>query len=414
MPPTETRTNKVLVRKYGGSSLATVERIKAVARDICQLRTQGYQIVVVVSAMGSTTDDLLRLARQANRLPPRREMDMLLSVGERITMSLLSMALAAEGCSAISFTGSQCGIITDNSHTNARITEVKGDRVRDSLAAGHVVVVAGFQGMSLPEKEITTLGRGGSDATAVALAAALGAERCEILKDVDGVMTANPKQVPAARRHTALSYDQLRELAAGGCEVLHIRAVDYAAQHDVPLYIASSFHDGPGTLVTAATPAASPTVPTAPSFHPLAILVHQDVAWLELRSRAHADLQRWRARLSLHFPSEPPLYEYLDLQTGACWGVIAPTELLSSWQAALGDRPATANERLTWQPDCSLITVVGDRLTCWLDMAGEVLQTVTAHGRQLLCCRTDGSSLRLLVPARCLDGLPEALHAILF
>ena len=177
MPPLPTTSASVLVRKYGGSSLASIERLRAVARDICNQRKDGKQVVVVVSAMGQTTDELGRLAKEANPQPPRREMDMLLSVGERITMSLLSMALAAEGCSAISYTGSQCGIITDNSHTNARITEVKADRVRDSLAAGHVVVVAGFQGMSLPEKEITTLGRGGSGATALALAAALGAAR---------------------------------------------------------------------------------------------------------------------------------------------------------------------------------------------------------------------------------------------
>lgn len=171
----------ILVRKYGGSSLASVDRIRQVARDLVAKRDEGYRMVVVVSAMGRTTDDLQHLAEQISAEPPRRELDMLLSVGERITMSLLSMALQAEGCSAISFTGSQCGIITDNSHTDARVIEVKADRVRESLADGHVVIVAGFQGVSR-EREITTLGRGGSDTSAVALAHALGAERCEILR----------------------------------------------------------------------------------------------------------------------------------------------------------------------------------------------------------------------------------------
>ena len=243
----------VLVRKYGGSSLADVERIQAVARDIRIARDQGYRIVVVVSAMGKTTDDLAELAARANPDPPRRELDMLLSVGERITMSLLSMALDREGCPAISYTGSQCGIITDNSHNDARILEVKGDRVRESLAAGYTVVVAGFQGVSR-QREITTLGRGGSDTTAVALAAALGAVRCEILKDVDGVMSANPKLVPDARRHEHLSYRQMRDIAAAGCGVVHLRAVEYAAAHEVPLVVRSSFHEGPGTLIGKTAP----------------------------------------------------------------------------------------------------------------------------------------------------------------
>ena len=238
----------ILVRKYGGSSLATVERLKAVAADLRRARDRGHRLVVVVSAMGDTTDDLLELARQASDEPPRRELDMLLSVGERITASLLAMALASEGCPAISLTGSQCGIITDTSHSDARILEVRGDRVREALARGQTVVVAGFQGVSLA-KEITTLGRGGSDTTAVALAAALGAVRCEILKDVDGVMTADPTRVPDARLLTRLSWDEMEKIAASGCGVVHLRAVEYAARHRVELVVRSSFHDLPGTVI---------------------------------------------------------------------------------------------------------------------------------------------------------------------
>lgn len=240
--------SRILVRKYGGSSLDGVERIGEVARDLARTRRQGYRLVVVVSAMGSTTDELAALALRANPDPPRRELDMLLSVGERIAMSLLSMALAREGCPAISYTGSQCGIITDGSHTDARILEVKCDRVRASLQQGFTVVVAGFQGMSR-DREITTLGRGGSDTTAVALAAALGAERCEILKDVDGVMSADPKRDPGAFRYERLSWPQMLAIAASGCGVVHLRAVQYAAEHRMPLIVRSSFHDGPGTII---------------------------------------------------------------------------------------------------------------------------------------------------------------------
>ncbi|MBU1675116.1 aspartate kinase, partial [bacterium] len=245
----------ILVRKYGGTSIASVERIGAVAGDLVAKKQEGYRLVVVVSAMGHHTDELEHLARSVAPQPPRRELDLLLSVGERISMTLLSMALQAHGCSAISFTGSQCGLITDCSHTEACILEVKGDRVREALAAGHVVVVAGFQGVSR-DREVTTLGRGGSDATAVALAAALGAERCEILKDVDGVFTGDPHRLSGVRRYDTLTYEELATLADAGCEVVHPRAVDYARRHGVPLFIGSSFHDTPGTRVmpTAATP----------------------------------------------------------------------------------------------------------------------------------------------------------------
>jgi len=246
--PTQPILNNVLVRKYGGSSLANVERIRAVARDIVESRNKGYQLVVVVSAMGTTTNELEEMARQASAQPSRRELDMLLSVGERITMSLLSMILEDEGCPAISFTGSQCGIITDTSHTDARIIKVTAERVREALNQNMVVVVAGFQGVS-EEKEITTLGRGGSDTTAVALAAALGAVRCEILKDVDGILSADPKAVPDTWLHEQLSYQEMMEIAETGCGVVHLRAVEFAQQHQVPLQVRSSFHSEEGTNI---------------------------------------------------------------------------------------------------------------------------------------------------------------------
>ena len=239
----------ILVQKYGGTSVNGPERIRAVAERVSAARAAGHSLVVVVSAMGDTTDDLIALARQVSPEPSRREMDMLLSTGERVSMALLAMALHDLGVRAISFTGSQSGILTDEAHSNARIVGVKPDRIRAALDAGHVVIVAGFQGVSPVTKEITTLGRGGSDTTAVALAAALGRVRCEIYTDVDGVYTADPRVVPGARLVPRLGYRVCSALAHLGGRVLHARCVDLAARERVPLVVRSSFRDVPGTEI---------------------------------------------------------------------------------------------------------------------------------------------------------------------
>jgi len=239
----------ILVQKYGGTSVNGPERIRAVARRIAAAREAGYALVVVVSAMGDTTDDLIALAREVSPDPSRREMDMLLSTGERVSMALLAMALHDLAVPAISFTGSQSGILTDEAHSNARIVGVKPDRIRAALDAGNVVIVAGFQGVSPVTKEITTLGRGGSDTTAVALAAALGRVRCEILTDVDGVFTADPRVVPAARPIARMDVRACSALAHSGGRVLHARCVDLAARERVPLVVRSSFTDAPGTRI---------------------------------------------------------------------------------------------------------------------------------------------------------------------
>jgi aspartate kinase len=247
----------LIVQKYGGSSLATAERVRAVARRVVSSRRRGNQLVVVVSAMGDSTDDLVALAAEVVQNPRAavrhpREMDMLLSAGERISMALLAMAIAEAGEAATSLTGSQAAIITDDAHTAARIQEVRADRVRDVLNAEKVAIVAGFQGVSAT-REITTLGRGGSDTTAVALAAALGADRCEIYSDVKGVFTADPRRVPAARLIPALSYDEMLELASGGAQVMHSRAIEIAARFNVDLHLGSAFEEGEGTIGTLVT-----------------------------------------------------------------------------------------------------------------------------------------------------------------
>ena len=238
----------IVVQKYGGTSVADPERIKAVAEHVAFTRSHGNDVVVVVSAMGKTTDNLISLANQVSNTHPGRELDMLLTTGERISMALVCMALADIGIDAVSFTGSQVGIITDTVHTKAKILEVKGDRLREALAAGKVAVVAGFQGVST-DREITTLGRGGSDTTAVALAAAVNADVCEIYTDVTGVFSADPRIVPQARKLQRLDFEEMLEMAGAGSKVLALRSVEFARNHNVPLHVRSSFTWEHGTWV---------------------------------------------------------------------------------------------------------------------------------------------------------------------
>ncbi|GGM05634.1 aspartate kinase [Nakamurella endophytica] len=240
----------LVVQKYGGSSVATAERIKKVAERIVATRNAGDDVVVVVSAMGDTTDELLDLATQVAQDPPARELDMLLTSGERISNALVAMAISAQGAHARSFTGSQAGVITTAAHGKARIIDVTPGRIRAALDEGAIALVAGFQGVSQDTKDITTLGRGGSDTTAVALAAALHADVCEIYTDVDGVFSADPRIVPDAARLDRITYEEMLEMAAAGAKVLMLRCVEYARRYNVPVHVRSSYSDRPGTIVT--------------------------------------------------------------------------------------------------------------------------------------------------------------------
>jgi aspartate kinase len=240
----------LVVQKYGGSSVADAERIKRVAERIVATRRDGHDVVVVVSAMGDTTDELIDLAEQIVPVPSGREFDMLLTAGERISMALLAMAINSLGYKAESFTGSQAGVLTTSVHGKARIVNITPGRVQNSVAAGNVAIVAGFQGVSPDTKDITTLGRGGSDTTAVALAAALDASVCEIYTDVDGVFSADPRIVPNARRLDTVTYEEMLELAASGAKILHLRSVEYGRRYGVPIHVRSSFSTNPGTIVT--------------------------------------------------------------------------------------------------------------------------------------------------------------------
>ena len=244
-------TRSLIVQKFGGSSVANPERITRVAQRVVATKRQGHQVVVVVSALGDTTDELLDLARQISHDPPERELDMLMATGEQVSVALLAMAIEELGEAAISFTGAQVGILTDGTHTKAKIVDVNAQRIHEELRKGRIVIVAGFQGMSVTH-EITTLGRGGSDLTAVALAKALRAPLCEIFTDVEGVFTADPRIVPTAQKMHAISYDEMLELASLGAQVMQARSIFVAKRFDVPIHVRSSFSLKEGTMITKA------------------------------------------------------------------------------------------------------------------------------------------------------------------
>jgi aspartate kinase len=239
---------KLIVQKFGGSSVANVDRIQNVAKRVARYRKAGHQLVVVVSALGDTTDELIELADKINTSPPEREMDMLLSTGEQISVALLAMALHKLDCEAISFTGLQVGILTDASHTRARIIKINTNKIRDELSKGKIVIVAGFQGVN-ENQDITTLGRGGSDLTAVALAKELKADECEIYTDVDGIYTTDPRIEPRARKLKEITYDEMLEMASLGAQVMQARSIEVAKKFDVPIHVRSSFSDNSGTMI---------------------------------------------------------------------------------------------------------------------------------------------------------------------
>jgi aspartate kinase len=243
--------SELVVMKFGGTSVADAQRIKRAARRIVERREAGARVVAVLSARGKTTDELLAMAEEVSEAPDPRELDMLLSTGERISCALCAMAIHDLGHRALSFTGSQAGIVTDSSHTKARILDVRADRIRGALQEDHIVLVAGFQGVSTTTQDVTTLGRGGSDTTAVAVAAALGADVCEIYTDVAGVFSADPRIVPDARKLPMVSFEEMLEMAASGAGVLQLRSVEYARNHGVRIHCRSSFEDAPGTVVVA-------------------------------------------------------------------------------------------------------------------------------------------------------------------
>ena len=392
----------IVVQKYGGSSVADVGRIQQVADKVAAARSAGREVVVVVSAMGDTTDELLALARQVCESPARRELDMLLSAGERISMALLSMALNARGVPAVSFTGSQSGIVTNDAHTNARIVEVRPYRVQDELSRGRVVIVAGYQGVSY-RKEVTTLGRGGSDTTAVALAAALDAD-CEIYSDVEGIYTADPRVVPEARRLAGIGYEEMQELAEAGARVLNAQAVEFAKEKGIAIYARATRGGGetivrrfpprmPGRVVGVASESGLVAMTTAdePGGGGLALALEL-LAMLDERQAAGKQL----------------LFQEREAHGGFASLVLA-LENLHDFAALRRDVAARFGARVQLREGMGAVSAIGAGINATFANVRRACAAVARTGAVPLGISTSGFRISLLLEE---SRLPEAVRAL--
>jgi aspartate kinase len=389
----------IVVQKYGGSSVADVEKIRKVARKVKETRERGYQVVVVVSAMGDTTDELLTLAKQVSPNPPRRELDMLLTCGERISMALLAMALQELEVAAISFTGSQSGIITNDVHAQARIVEVRPYRIQDELEAGKVVIVAGYQGVSY-KREVTTLGRGGSDTTAVALAAALSAEACEIYSDVDGIFSADPRVVADARKLETLSYDEMQELASAGAKVLNAQAVEFAKAKGIVILARTAHGQGRGTAVQEAAPSDT-RVKGVTAEAELAVLsvAMEAVRLPELLEFLDARGVRGRA-LS---------FDGLRGREGRAY-LAVPLQDVHGLESVKRDVAARFGEAVVFQEEVGTVTCVGAGLNADWSYLRRALEAVESLGARVHAVHTSPLQLSLLVDKALLRPLTQRLH----
>jgi aspartate kinase len=400
----------LVVQKYGGTSVGSPERIRRVAARVAEEARSGSRVVVVVSAMGHSTDELLQLAAQVTpnaRRDHRRELDMLLTAGERITMALTAMAIRDCGLEAISLTGSQAAIITDGSHTGARIEEIRTDRVAAELDAGRVVIVAGFQGVSRA-REVTTLGRGGSDTTAVALAAALAAERCDIFTDVDGVYSADPRRVPNARILPEIHYNDMIELAASGAQVMHPRAVEIGARYGVPIRVLSSFRaGGRGTLIhrrvrmegleltglASAGGQVKLTVRSLPATMDALVAIMSALAaeGISVDMMTHADRADGRRQMQLTIHES-------DLERGV--------EILRQLAPVIG------GERVDVQPNLSKVTLVGSGMTGMPGVYARALEALLHAGVEVHAQGTSSVSIAFLVDADAEERTLQSLHEV--
>jgi aspartate kinase len=391
----------LVVQKFGGTSVGTPERIKLVARRVVEEKRAGKDVIVVVSAMGDTTDRLLTLARTVTENPPKRELDMLLTAGERISMALLSMAISDLGCEAISFTGSQSGIVTDTSHTRAKILDVRAHRVREELEKGRIVIVAGFQGVS-PAKEVTTLGRGGSDTTCVALAAAFSAKECHIFTDVEGVYTADPRVVPWARKIERISYDEMLELAFSGAGVLHWRSVDVARRFGVKVRVRSSFGKEMGTIVTDKDEIEAGEI--------RGITQDTDLVEISLAGKgATADLA---ARALQALERENLDVRFLHLSSAGAEGTASILVARDDRQAALKAIGAVLPPgTFAVREDIATISIVGQGISSMQGVAGKVLASVASLGIVPRALTTSGISLTVVVPRARVEDAVRKLHS---
>ncbi|MDH3214905.1 MAG: aspartate kinase [Candidatus Krumholzibacteria bacterium] len=395
----------MIVQKYGGSSLSSPARIREIAGRIARRARENTRLVVAVSAMGQTTDDLLQLAYEITSHPPQRELDMLLTVGERISMALLSMALNSEGCPAISFTGSQSGIVTDVSHTRALIEDIRPQRIRAELSKGKVVIVAGFQGVS-HEREITTLGRGGSDTTAVAVAAALGAAQCEMYSDYPGVFSADPKWIPSAHVIPHIGYDELLELAARGARVIHYRAAEIARRYKVRLKLLSSF-DGTslGTLVDDNVPMENAKVTS--------ITCNPSVALIRLRAtrtgRTLAGLLEQFGRSELQI-----INYYKESSTdGVTVSIVVDRSDVQSLNE-ITDQFHGERLRIDKQDDLASVSVIGSGFSCNSSTVLDIERLLAKSKVPVSCVMTSSLSVTCLIPEAACKEAVDILHSSLF
>ena len=393
----------IVIQKYGGSSVADIERIQKVAARVVACREAGNRMVVVVSAMGNTTDDLLRLAKEIDPEPAKRELDMLLSVGERISMTLLSLAIHRLGREAISFTGSQCGIITNDSHSNARIIEVRPYRIQEALEQDRIVIVGGYQGVSY-KREVTTLGRGGSDTTAVALAAALQAERCEIYTDVEGVFPADPRLAANPGKLDELPMDEMAELATWGAQVLHSQAVVYAQKHGIKLQVKPAYSENPGTLISSEVLRRAEGITGIASEGRLAAILLPSGDVLEL-------LPRLGALLS----SQGLVIRELVVPygNGGCGALLLPLDNVHNWPS-VKKACAAEIEGARFVDRLGALSLIGparNRAGPLLTRALEVMEAQKAPLKGLSV-----SSLRMtfLTDVECLPALVKAMHEAFF
>ncbi|MHB1502843.1 MAG: aspartate kinase [Acidimicrobiales bacterium] len=395
----------LVVQKFGGTSVGDADRIRAVADHVARTRRAGRDVLVVVSAMGKTTDDLLRLAGDVSSVQPPRELDMLLTSGERVSMALLCMALAELGVEAVSFTGSQAGIITDTTHTKAKIVEVRGDRLREALAAGKVPVVAGFQGVST-ERDVTTLGRGGSDTTAVALAASLSADACEIYTDVTGVFSADPRIVPEARRLARVSFEEMLEIAASGGRVLALRSVEFARNHHVPLHVRSSFTWEPGTWVSEEDPLMEQAVVTAVTHDASEAKV--TVTGVPDRPGLAARLFRALAERNVNVDT---IVQNISLHGTTDISFTVPkVDLAASLEVARDLAPGIGAGEVLSDDDVAKVSIVGAGMRSHPGISAKMFEVLAQQGVNIEMISTSSIRISCVVRAGAVESAVQALH----
>jgi aspartate kinase len=395
----------LVVQKFGGTSVADPDRIRAVADHVVRTREHGHEVVVVVSAMGKTTDELLRLAHEVSPAPPGRELDMLQTAGERIAMALLCIAIWDRGVVSTSFTGSQAGIVTDSVHGRAKILEIRADRLREALAADQVVVVAGFQGVSR-ERDITTLGRGGSDTTAVALAAALDADACEIYTDVAGVFSADPRVVDRARLLPRVSYQEMLEIAATGGRVLALRSVEFARNHGVPLHVRSSFTWEPGTWITKEA---------APMEQAIISAVTHDVSEAKVTVERVPDQPGIAARLFRALADEQVNVDMIEQNVSVHGATdISYTVPLADLPAALKVTEALSAEigadRVTHDAEIGRVSLVGAGMKTNPGVAAAMFEALAAAGINIQMISTSSIRISCVMRAGDVEKGVQALH----